>query len=89
MLLLIYGSGNMEDFNNLRYLVIPRDILSLVDFNEVREFNENDVNTSPDQQLCIISYTDGLRPSVYNEDYTELTYPEVLTYTAENGWIVN
>ena len=89
MLLLIYGLDNMEDFNNIRYLIIPISNLPLVDFNEVREFNENDVNTSPDQQLCIVSYTNGLRPSIYREEYTELTYSEVLTYTAENGWVVN
>ena len=79
----------MEDFNNLRYLIIPKSDLSLVDFNEVREFNESDVNTSPDLQLCTISYISGSRPSIYSDSYTELTYPEVLTYTVENGWVVN
>ena len=87
MLLLIYGLGNMENFNDIRYLIIPKSDLPLVDFNEVREFNESDVNISPDQQLCTISYISGSRPSIYSDSYTELTYPEVLTYTTENGWI--
>lgn len=74
------------DLVSKKYLIIPTSITSSIDFDEIYETSLDTLRVSLDGLHTFIKYDSGSRPSIYNSDYSEYSYNEVVNILTGSNW---
>jgi hypothetical protein len=69
-----------------KYLIIPSSISSSINFEEVNQQNVTELISSSDGVNTFVSYDSGSRPSMYNDQYTELDIEDAYIEFATDRW---
>jgi len=73
-------------YENRRYLIIPTTIKDFIDFNQVLETSLDTLRFSIDGTKTFVKYDLTNRPSIYSEEYQELTHDEMLILLNTEEW---
>ncbi len=73
-------------YENRRYLIIPSSIKHQINFNEVLETSIDTLRLSIDGTKTFVKYQLPNRPSIYSEEYEELTHDEILEVLNTEEW---
>lgn len=83
------------NYSSRRYLVIPTSIIGQIDFNQVLETSTDTLRKSIDETLTFVKYNVELdvngnvisgRPSIYDSQYQEYNYNDILTLLSGPDW---
>jgi len=74
------------NYENRRYLIIPTSTTGSINFNEVHETSSETLRLSVDGTKTFVKYDLPNRPSVYSEEYEELTHSQILEVLSGEEW---
>jgi len=76
-------------YENRRYLIIPTSIIQNIDFDEVLETSIDTLRLSVDGTKTFVKYELPNRPSIYSDQYLELTHDQIIQHLATEEWTLS